>query len=138
MRVVRRVLALYILLVVAVFVAAAVTARANAVTPSDPLASPTHWSIALVAGFLATQVIPVISALATKRPNHWTGIITLALSFVDMLCTSIAEAGNGIDWKQVLITTGLAFLAARGIAYKGIIEPPSKIGTWLFSKGNHE
>lgn len=112
-----------------------VASSAEAATPSDPLASPTHWSAALVAGFVATQIIPVIAALATKKPNHWTGVITAVLAFVDMLCSNIAESGDGVDWKQVIITSFLAFLAARLIAYKGIIEG-TPWGKKLYGSGN--
>lgn len=55
--------------------------------------------------FVASTVIPFLSALATKAPSFLTGALTLALSALDGFLAVWAKAGEGFDWRAALGAT---------------------------------
>lgn len=68
-----------------------------------------HLPVAALIGWALSIGIPYLSALATKKPNHLTGVITAALSLVDGLFVELARQGDGhYNWG---VAFGQAFLA---------------------------
>lgn len=59
---------------------------------------------ALVAAFLAANAIPYLSAWLTPKKGWWTGIATMALSFLNGLFSVIANYGDPVNWKAVIGT----------------------------------
>lgn len=56
----------------------------------------------LLIGFVVSNVIPYLSALATKAPSWATGAITLALSTLTGFLSEWAAQGSAFDWKAAL------------------------------------
>lgn len=67
---------------------------------------------ALVAAWLAANLIPYLSALATRRRGWWTGAVTMALSLLDGLLADVAQAGDHMQWKTVIGTAFGAWAVA--------------------------
>jgi hypothetical protein len=66
-----------------------------------------HVPWVVVCGWLAANLIPYLSALATRAPSWSTGAVTVGLSLLDGIVVEVAQ-GN-LDWQAVL---GTAFVSA--------------------------
>lgn len=65
--------------------------------------------IAALLGWLASVAIPYLSALATRKPGHLTGVITAVLALVDGFLVELSQQGNG--HYNFALAGGQAFLA---------------------------
>jgi peptidoglycan/LPS O-acetylase OafA/YrhL len=76
----------------------------------------------LVVLLLVSLVVPLVSALATKRPGLATGLLTLLLATVVGFLTEWADGGDQYDWRRGLYNAALSFLLAalaHSKIYKG-------------------
>lgn len=94
-----------------------------------------HLPWVFVFGFLATQVIPYLSALATKAPSWATSAVTGVLSFVDALLSQLSQADfHHADWKTILL---LSFgYTVTAFAHHRIFIHATDVQTWLHAHGN--
>lgn len=109
----RRVAVLYLLLlgwfVACNIVAAACNASTGQTTPVNWL---DHVPVPYLAAIIGANLIPYLSALATKKPGWWTGAVTVALSLLDAVVGAVAHGGND-DWRHVAAVTAGAWIVAR-------------------------
>jgi hypothetical protein len=66
----------------------------------------------LIAAFLAANLIPYLSALATTKRGWWTGAVTMGLSLVDGVLSVLAQSGVPVNWKTVIGTAFGAWAVA--------------------------
>lgn len=71
-----------------------------------------HMPLAVVAGILAANVIPYLSALATKAPTWATGALTLLLAGLDGFFAAWAAQGDQFDWRGAAGTALAAWVVA--------------------------
>lgn len=71
-----------------------------------------HVPWPLLAGLLAANVVPYVSALLTKAPGWWTGVCTAVLSFVDGVLSVLANSGTPVNWRAVLGTAFASWIVA--------------------------
>lgn len=58
--------------------------------------------VPVIVAFLTANVIPYLSALATRGPSWLTGMVTVTLSLASGFLSDWAAAGSGFDWRSAL------------------------------------
>lgn len=86
-----------------------------------------------IAAILAGNVVPYLSALATRKPGWWTGAATVALSLVSAVLAALAHAGSD-DWRQVGAVAALTWVMAR--LHLNTLLKGTQIEVALHSVGN--
>lgn len=71
-----------------------------------------HLPWPLVAGFIAANVIPYLSALATKAPTWATGAVTALLSTANGFLSTWAAQGSHFDVRAALGAAAISFVVA--------------------------
>lgn len=107
LRALARIGMVYLLLLVAMFVLALVFANGAEASPiSASLVSPgVPW--ALLGAVLSGNVIPYLSAIATKAPTWATGAITFGLSVVSAFAGEAVNETDGFNWQAAILTAAL-------------------------------
>lgn len=91
---------------------------------------------AAIFGLIATWGIPYLSALATKKPGWWTGILTTVLAFADAVFVQLGQHGiDNVHWKAVV---GLSFgyTASAWLHHVVAIKGTEDVQPWLHAHGN--
>lgn len=87
--------------------------------------------VPVVAAALSANAIPYLSALATRKPGWWTGLITVALSFLGAVLTAVAQAGDQ-TWRYVAAVTAIMWVVAR--LHLNTFIKATDVETWLHSQ----
>jgi hypothetical protein len=91
-----------------------------------------HIPVPLIAAFIAANVIPYLSALATRKPNWWTGAVTVALALVDAVVTAVSSSDN-VHWRVVAASTAVAWIVAR--LHLNTFLKGTEVEAWLHAHG---
>lgn len=89
--------------------------------------------VPVIALAISANVIPYLSALATKKPGWWTGVVTVALSFLGAVLAAVAQGGDQ-SWRYVAAVTALTWLVAR--LHLSTFVKQTNVESWLHSNGN--
>lgn len=91
------------------------------------------WPV--VFGLIATQAIPYLSQLLTKKPGWLTGILTYVFAFLDALFVQLSNTSNlrAVDWK-VIVGLSLMYTASAFLHHVVAIRA-SDAQAWLVNNG---